>query len=134
MISDDVLCDQADEVDFLYRRLEQRAWEEQQRSEAPAVLALLRQHMPAEPLERIENLLSTLFGCECVNDLVRREQEGKGELPEDSVERLRATGTHLEQGASSRIPSGAQNGSSVESQFRRRPVRRLPWGTGPSSG
>src|SRR4051812_40241928 len=93
MSFDDVDHDQIADVEFLYQQAEKRAWEEQQRSRAPAVLVLLRQHISAEPLEQVEELISTHYGCERLHELITREQEDQEMQAEISPERLQDTDT-----------------------------------------
>ena len=64
----------ADEVDFIYRQHEQRAWEKEQRAKAPEVVALLRRHIPADRLPEIEDYLSCGFGRDYLGQAIWRDQ------------------------------------------------------------
>jgi hypothetical protein len=55
------------------------------------ILGLLRRHLPAQVLQETEELLSTGYGCECVCDLLQREQKRRAlleELPEAENEEI----------------------------------------------
>ena len=59
--------DQAREVDFYYAEAKRKEWEELQRTRAPMVLGLPRQHLPAEVLREVEDFLSTGYGSDCLH-------------------------------------------------------------------
>jgi hypothetical protein len=70
------------EIAYYDRRAKQRKWGAEQRAKAPVILGSLRQHLPAEVLKEAEELLSTGYGCECVCDLLQREQKRRALLEE----------------------------------------------------
>ena len=59
--------DDARTIAFIDAKNEQVAWGERQRAQAPLVLGLLRQHLPAEVLREVEDFLSTDYGSECLH-------------------------------------------------------------------
>ncbi len=85
------IVDQAHQSDFHYRQLEQQEWEAEQRAKALAIVGLLRQHLPTPVLQEAEGLLSTRYGCQCVCNLLQREQDRRAlqeELPEAESEEI----------------------------------------------
>jgi hypothetical protein len=83
--------DQSDEVEFLYHKHEVRKWQQEQHKNAPEVLAILRQRLPTEQLQEVEELLSTSYGCKCVCDILQREREMQSlreEMPAASSEEI----------------------------------------------
>jgi hypothetical protein len=70
------------EIEHYYQQASQRRWRAEQRAKASVILGLLRQHLPAQVLKEAEELLSTGYGCECVCDLLDREQKRRTLLEE----------------------------------------------------
>lgn len=71
------MVEEVDNVEFVYRQVEQRAWEREQQAKAPEVLALLRQYIPADGLREVEDFLSSGFGSACLCDELRRDHTRK---------------------------------------------------------
>jgi hypothetical protein len=69
------IMDEACMVEFYARQADQRGWEVEQRAKAQVFLGLLRRHFPVQVLQEAEELLSTKYGCECIFDLLEREQK-----------------------------------------------------------
>jgi hypothetical protein len=61
------IVDQTREVNFYQAEEEQKAWKKLQLARAAMVLGLLRQHLPAEALLKVEDFLSTYYGSECLH-------------------------------------------------------------------
>ena len=61
--------DQAAEVAFLDREREFKEWRREQRKNAPRILGMLREHLPAEQWQEVECFLSSLYGCECLHSV-----------------------------------------------------------------
>ena len=59
--------------DYYSQQEKQLEWEAQQRAKAPAILGILRRHLPAEALQEAEEFLSTGFGCDCFYEALRRD-------------------------------------------------------------
>jgi hypothetical protein len=61
---------EAGQVEFHHQQFEQRDWEEVQRAKAPAVLALLQAHVPAERWSEVKEFLSTGYGRDCLGEIL----------------------------------------------------------------
>jgi hypothetical protein len=70
------IVSEAHQIDHYYRQNEQREWEAEQRTKAPAILSLLQRHLPVEALQVIEEFLSTRYGCDCLRDVLQGPQPG----------------------------------------------------------
>ena len=85
------IVDSVRESDFYDRQLDQREWEAEQRAKAVAILGLLRQHLPVQAQQEAEGVLSTSYGCQCICNLLQREQDRRAvlaELPEAESEEI----------------------------------------------
>ena len=65
------IVDQARESAFLDQEYRQRARAEDLRAKSPAILDLLRRHLPTETQQEVEGYLSIPYGSDCLCELLQ---------------------------------------------------------------
>ena len=116
--------EEADNVEFVYRKAEQRVWKRAQLAKAPEVLALLRRHMPAGHLQEVEEFLSNGFGSDCLRDELRRDDTRKALRKRVPAEHWQEIESYLETGVGTGRVGAALLALESEEGWRPMPI----WG------
>jgi hypothetical protein len=67
------IVNQADEVEFCYRRAQFENWCDEQPPKARAFVEQLKRHLPVEALRELEEFASAPWACGCLGEALERD-------------------------------------------------------------